>query len=204
MKLSAIIILLFFATTLKAQTHITSIEKKDEHNLYIGLIKEETPMDKLAKLIVLSTKDLKKTHITLPVELQEREIMALSSLKNHLLVVTQRTIGGGDNPLIHLYNLKNKTWHQQAEVVCPTFDKIKITKDQVGLSCYFIDDKTGKDIQKLQNIKIKEKNILIKRDIEIPQTVKNTDKIKLLKDEFELKTIQINDKKLSAEDLYKP
>lgn len=103
--------------------------------IYAGVKNEEKGMELKSHLLEVKVKDLSSRKINLPSDIDTREIVGLIPAKDHLVVITQNTRGGGDKPLIHSFSSTYNNWKKIGEIDCISFADVKVTSSSLEFSC---------------------------------------------------------------------
>lgn len=113
----------------------TGLSELSSDLVFAGVKVVEPGMEMKSHLVEIKLKDLSSRKISLPSEVENREVVGLFPAKDSLVVVTQNTRGGGDKPILHSFSTSLNTWKKIAEVDCISFAKVKVTANALEFSC---------------------------------------------------------------------
>lgn len=180
-----------------AESTFTTVASLDNKLVYAAVKESKPEMEMISHLVEIQADKLSSQKIKLPSELDNREVIALlPAQKGLLVVVTQITRGGGDQPLLHTYDSQKKSWNKVGKADCVSFAKIKLTKDSVEFACEETDAKG--------NVKIVAKAVPLKNitlaetgDMILPVTKIDSKNLKaeLQGDQFEWNKVKVNQDK---------
>lgn len=141
MRLSFLLFLVLgtaYAAPKGAQENFTAWSETSKE-AWFGVLKTEKGYEPEARLghYVFEAKAARS--VSVPSELQGREVIALFPIKEGVLVVTQLRVEQGDEPRVNTYSLKTKKWNDLGKVACPTPEKISVEKSTLKTIC----DKEG-------------------------------------------------------------
>ena len=195
---------LLMTTVACAQAPVFTTMTSSGKNVFAGVKFEKKGMEPETYLLEVSAEKLSSQKITLPGELTHREVVALFSAENNMVVVmSQRTVEQGDKPLFHSYNPAKKEWKKLAEVDCVSFAKVKVETSAITLKCVET-DKAGNEVETPKTVSFKDIKLTPSSEITLPQVKaeKETLKAELLGESFEWKELKVGlDKK---EKIFKP
>lgn len=137
-------VLLFNTSLLFARdgSVFTTMAFPSEKIAYVGIKKMVKGSESQSSMLEIKTEKMASKKITLPSELEHREIVSLVPVKgNKILVITQYTMERGDNPRLHVFDPLKKTWTSVGEVECISFAKLKLSGDKIVFSCEESDSK---------------------------------------------------------------
>lgn len=99
-------------------------------------------------LLKVSAETMKSQKVELPSELAHREVVFIQpTLKGDVLVVTQRKVEQGDNPLLHRYSMTSGKWEKVREVECASIAAISVAKGSLDFKC-LVTTKDGDEEEK--------------------------------------------------------
>lgn len=128
--LSLIFLLILFGS--HALASIQAVSNLSSQRVVINAYNQTT--DK-RQLLVMNLKTYAKEKIALP-NLDGEEIIGMVLFKDHMLMISQWTTGGGKDPRVHQYSFKDKKWLQTTEVLsCLSFDTVEVKKSTLKLHC---------------------------------------------------------------------
>lgn len=125
------LLLLVFMLSTKAFAGIQTVSNISEQKVAVNVLDDES---KSRVLALLNLKNLDKEFVSLP-EMENEEVIGLALFQDHLLMISQWVAGGGKDPKVHQYSLKDKTWSKPVEVNCKSFDTIEIKKQALKMHC---------------------------------------------------------------------
>ena len=135
-------VMLFFLMTLLAAANPvqrknfgTSLGVDTDTILISGFVKEE--VNGFSELVFYNLKNQKAEITALPKKYENRNVMALAAHKDpdKFYVVTQLQRGDLDDPQLHLWDSKAKTWEDLATLHCRVFKKYEVKAGEIQLSC---------------------------------------------------------------------
>lgn len=174
-------------------------------NVFAGVKSSAKGMEPETYLLKVKGDALSSEKIPLPTDLEHREVISIldTTAKDLVVVMTQRTVEQGDNPLLHSYDTKTKKWTKLGEVGCHSFSKLKIEASQLTVNC-LVTNKSGDETE--SPVKVSLKGILLKpqQEIVLPVTKLSGPQIKaeLLGESFEWKELKVVSNQ--KEKLFKP
>ncbi|WP_413577558.1 hypothetical protein ACLVWU_04125 [Bdellovibrio sp. HCB290] len=77
----------------------------------------------------------KKESLGFPNDLVSEDIMAVVSLPEYVVVLSQWTSGDGRKPKVHEYVRSSKIWMAAGDLNCLSFDQIEIEKSELRVQC---------------------------------------------------------------------
>jgi hypothetical protein len=195
---------LLFTTVACAQAPVFTTVATSGKNVFAGVKMEKKGMEPETYLLEVSGEKLSSQKISLPTEIIHREVVALFSAENNMVVVmSQRTVEQGDKPLLHSYDPSKKEWKKLAEVDCVSFAKVKVEASSITMSCVET-DKTGNEIETPKKVALSGIKLIPTSEVTLPfvKSEKETLKAELLGEAFEWKELKVGlDKK---EKIFKP
>lgn len=180
-----------------AESTFTTVASLDNKVVYAAVKETKPGMEMISHLVEIQADKLSSKKIALPGELDGREVIALlPAEKGQLVVVTQITRGGGDQPQVHSYETSKAKWNKLGQVDCTSFARMKTTKDSVELACEETDPKGN---VKLVSKKLPLKGVTLVEtgDFSLPVTKidKKSLKAELQGEEFEWNKVKVNQDK---------
>lgn len=164
-----IIMLALLPSALLAQSVVfTSLGGNSDH-IFAG-VKSQVKGHEAESHVLHITKDFEVKKVKLPPELLHREVISLVPASDgKLLVITQRTIEQGDQPLFHSYDLKSGEWRKEGEGHCVSFSVLTVKGKTISLNCVEIGE-NGKEILSDKKFTLKNINMGPEQKIPLPQT----------------------------------
>lgn len=141
MKNFSLLLLLISLCATPAYAGIQGASNIASQKVVLNVLDEDSN-ERALVLMNLQTTAYKK--IKKPSDLESEEVMGMVLFKDHLLMISQWTTGGGKNPKVHQYSLKSGKWTQPIEVDCLSFDTVEIKKTALRFHC---EDKGTKTIK---------------------------------------------------------
>ncbi|WP_413580595.1 hypothetical protein [Bdellovibrio sp. HCB288] len=83
----------------------------------------------------VDAKSGRKESLGFPNDLVSEDIMAVISLPEYVVVLSQWTAGDGKKPKVHEYVRSSKIWMAAGELNCLSFDQIEIEKSELRVQC---------------------------------------------------------------------
>ncbi|WP_413586625.1 hypothetical protein [Bdellovibrio sp. HCB274] len=77
----------------------------------------------------------RKESLGFPNDLVSEDIMAVISLPEYVVVLSQWTMGDGKKPKVHEYVRSSKIWMAAGDLNCLSFDQIEIEKSELRVQC---------------------------------------------------------------------
>lgn len=153
--------LIFTLTTLLisglslAKTPMFTTVNASGKDIFAGVKIEQKGVEPETYLLQVSS-DLKSSKVSLPMELQHREVIAVfPAEKSSVVVLTQRTVEQGDKPQFHSYNTEKKEWKKLSELDCVSFAKVEVEKNSITLTCTETNEK-GEEVKKEKKASFKD------------------------------------------------
>lgn len=131
--------------------------------------------------------------ISLPKELIHREIVSIyPANEKEILILTQRTVEQGDDPILHSFQIKEGKWKKIGSVKCLSFTKVAYEKNAVKLTCLRTNEK-GDEVEEekkisLSGIAVSGPAVL---NLPIEKAQQGTLKAELIGDTFEWKEVKV-------------
>lgn len=174
---------------LPVYTSVTSFNK----NVFAGVKKVVKGEEPDTYLVEVNSAKLESKKIELPDDLTAREVIALLPTQgSELVVITQRTVEQGDNPLVHSYHPEKKAWKKLSEINCASFANLKVSETAFSLNCVETNEE-GKEVTKNVEVKVSGLKLRPINSLGLPQTkVDEKDlKAELLGDSFDWKELKV-------------
>lgn len=167
-------------------TNVTQLDNA----IYAGVKSVEPEMEMESYLIEVNVKDLSSKKVSLPSDIVNREIVGLVPARDHLIVITQNTRGGGDRPLIHSLAQNSKSWKQIGEVDCISFANINVTSTFLEFSC---EETSPKGEVKKVNKQIDTKILLKSQSLKLPVTQFKSEQVEasLIEEDLDLTKLKV-------------
>lgn len=166
--------------------------------VFAGAKLEKKGMEPETYLVEISAEKLSSQKLSLPSELSHREIIAIFPTQSDLVIVmSQRTVEQGDNPLFHSFNPLKKEWKKLAEIDCSSFAKMKVETSSIILQCVET-NQAGKEVEISKKVTFQDIKLSPKNEITLPieKLEKDSLKAQLLGESFEWKELKVGyDKK---------
>lgn len=89
----------------------------------------------VSALVQLDTGTFEKNLVSLPKEKEGEETIGLLLLSDRLLLISQRTVGGGREPHVYQYSLVEKEWKLVGQIPCISFGDVEIKKSKLIVDC---------------------------------------------------------------------
>jgi len=166
--------------------------------VFAGVKISEQGMEPDTYLMEVNSTKLSSQKITLPKELIHREIVGIFPTQSEVvLVLTQRTVEQGDNPLLYSFHPTKKEWKRISEFKCPSFANVSIEESALTLHCLET-NKEGVEVKTSQKTPIIGVKLRASGDQTLPMVKVEKDNLKaeLVGESFEWKELKVSvDKK---------
>lgn len=132
----ALSLLSFFSLNIWGAAIFTNISVVSDRLVLAGVKNVEPGMEMASHLLEVDASRMSSRKIKLPREIDSREVVGLfPTKKDVVLVVTQITMGGGDQPQIHSYDTAKNSWKKIGQVDCVSFSKVIVSATDLEFSC---------------------------------------------------------------------
>lgn len=197
-------VLTFTSLTLWAETKVYTSLSSSGESIFAGVKVSSEGEEPETYLLEVNSKKLVSGKVNLPSELSHREVVALIETKGeNIVVVTQKTLEQGDDPLIHSYQPSSKKWNKLGVAKCMSFAKLEIKESDLSFHCVETNEK-GEEVVRIEKVKISGVKLNPSSSLELPQTKVESKEIKaeLLGESFDWKELKVSAK--SQEKIFKP
>ena len=126
-----------WASNSTSETSYSAIASLGSKAVYLGVKHQKRVTEILSSVEIWDCSTRMSRLLELPIEIRSREIIALLPSLEGLLLMSQRTVEGGDAPQAHFLNFKNKRWLTLGSLDCPLPKKIITGDHQLTLSCEY-------------------------------------------------------------------
>jgi hypothetical protein len=164
-----------------AEASVTAMAA-DGGRLYVALTQAEADYEPESALVEIDS-SLAVSRIALPKDLLDRDLFALIPAGQRVLVLSQRTVEGGDAPKLSIYDKKTKKWIAPGTADCPAVARVKVEKSRIVLGCE--DGATGEISERA--IKLPKGVTLTPAEIALPQHMPKSEKIEATFDDAGVK-----------------
>lgn len=115
----------------QAQAAVIQAASNLQNNKVIVLVEDPTRR----VFMEVDAKTGRKEALGFPNDLVSEDIMAVISLPDYVVVVSQWTAGDGKKPRVHEYVRSSKIWMAAGELNCLSFDQIELEKTELRVQC---------------------------------------------------------------------
>ncbi len=195
---------IFILSNAYAKDPIYTTLNSDGKDIYAGVKIEKKDYEPETYIQKISLDTLVSKKISLPKELSHRDIIAIFTAENNLLVImTQKTLERGDHPVFYTFHSQKNEWKKIGESDCISFAKIKVERSSLTLNCVETNDE-GKRIEIPKKVVFQDTYLMQPGEITLPTTsiTKNSIKAELLGDPFEWKGLKVGTEK--KEKVFRP
>ncbi len=172
--------------------------------VFAGVKISEQGMEPDTYLMEVNSTMLSSQKISLPKELIHREVVGIFPTQGEVvLVLTQRTVEQGDNPLLYSFHPSKKEWKKVAEFKCPSFANVSVEESALTLHCVET-NKEGVEVKTSQKTPIAGLKLKASGEQTLPlfKVEKDNVKAELVGESFEWKELKVSVNK--KEKVFKP